>query len=181
MQDNVAEMWNYLGSRGCTRNALAGICGNAEAESTINPGIWENLTPTTTPDINVGYGILQWTPWNKYADWAGTGWENNGIKQCQRILYEADNNIQWFENYLAPDIGLPVFPAITLKQFLQSTLAPEDLASMFLVYYEHPGNLTTNPTRRSNATYWMTFINTLPDPQNMHIPLWMMCKPHWKR
>ena len=182
--NNVVELWEYMGARRYTRQAVAALAANMEAESTINPGIWENLTPTTTPDVSVGYGLCQWTPWNKYADWAGAGWQDNGNKQCDRIVYEANNGIQWFENPLAPDIGLPYYPPITFAQFLHSTSAPEDLASMFLAYYEHPGNLSTNQQRRDNATRWYGFIQTLPAPTPVSrgkMPLWMMCKPYWKR
>ena len=189
MQSNVAEIWNYLGARGWTRYAVAAACGNMQKESTINPGIWENLTPTTTPDINVGYGLVQWTPWNKYADWAGSGWQNNGTRQCERIIYETQNNIQWFENYAASNIGLPTFPPITFAQFATSTLPVATLSDYFLTYYEHPGSLTaTYQERRSNGQYWYDYLQTLPDPQptptptnRRKMPLWMMCTPNYKR
>lgn len=181
MDNNALEVWRCLSGYGCTVNGVAGILGNMQAESTVNPGIWESLTPTTTPDVSVGYGLCQWTPWNKYADWAGTGWENNGNKQCERIKYEADNGIQWFENYSAPNIGLPVFPDITLWQMLTSnTLSAEDLASRFLVYYEHPRAdliVSTNAGRRSNATYWYNYLQGVPPgPGGGNIPIWLLFK-----
>lgn len=180
LDNNAWEVWRCLSGYGCTVNGVAGILANMQAESTINPGIWENLSPTTTPDITRGYGLCQWTPWNKYADWAGAGWENNGDKQCERIKYEADNGIQWFENYAAPNIGLPVFPDITLWQMLTSTDAAEDLASKFLVYYEHPNEqylVGTNTVRRNNATYWYAFLQGAPPtPVYNRIPIWLMFK-----
>ena len=189
MQGNVEQIWLILGAAGWTRNAVAALCGNMQAESTINPGIWENLTPTTTPDINVGYGLVQWTPWNKYAYWAGTGWENNGPKQCQRILYEVQNNIQWFENGAASTIGLPYYPPITFAQFSTSTLSVNTLSDYFITYYEHPGSLTdTYQQRRTNSNNWYTYLQTLPDPgpgphpiQRTKMPIWMMVKPHYRR
>ncbi len=181
MENNAFEVWRCLSGYGCSLNGVAAICANMQAESTINPGIWESLTPTTTPDVSVGYGLCQWTPWNKYAYWAGTGWENNGDKQCERIKYEADNGIQWFENYGAPDIGFPVFPPVTLWDMLTSTtIDTQDLASYFLLYYEHPrrdllpGN---NTIRRSNAVYWYNYLQgTPPTPVYNGIPIWLMFK-----
>ena len=35
---------------------IAAICGNFWQESTVNPGIWEGLTPNAP-----GYGLGQWT------------------------------------------------------------------------------------------------------------------------
>lgn len=192
MASNVQEIWNILGANGWTRNAVAALCGNMEAESTINPGIWESLTPTTTPDINVGYGLVQWTPWNKYAYWAGSGWENNGPRECDRILYEVANNIQWFENGSASTIGLPYYPPITFAQFAQSTLPISTLSDYFITYYEHPGSLTaTYQLRRSNTAYWYDYLLQLPDPgptpptpptpARRKIPVWMMLKPQYQR
>lgn len=179
MENNVNEVWRILSAAGCTVNGVAALCGNMQAESTINPGIWENLTPTTIPDVSVGYGLCQWTPWNKYADWAGSGWENNGNKECQRILYEANNGIQWFENYSAPNIGLPVFPDMTLIQLLQSNLDCRDLASRFLVWYEHPRAdllVSTNTVRRNNAASWYTYLQGIPPTPAGNIPIWLLFK-----
>lgn len=180
MDNNAYEVWRCLSGYGCTVNGVAGILANMQAESTVNPGIWENLSPTTTPDISRGYGLCQWTPWNKYADWAGSGWENNGDKECERIKYEADNGIQWFSNPAAPNIGLPVNPDITLWQMLTSTDPAEDLASRFLVYYEHPREdliVGTNTVRRNNATYWYNFLQGQPPaPVYNRIPIWLMFK-----
>lgn len=181
MENNALEVWRCLSGYGCTVNGVAGILGNMQAESTINPGIWENLTPSTTPGAIVGYGLCQWTPWNKYADWAGSGWENNGNKECERIKYEADNGIQWFENYSAPNIGLPVFPDITLWQMLTSTMNAQDLASRFLVYYEHPNAayiVSTNTVRRSNAAYWYNYLQGAPPGPTPagRPPIWLLFK-----
>lgn len=185
MRGNVAEIWNILGADGWTRNAVAAICGNMQAESTINPGIWEGLTPTSTPNVSVGYGLVQWTPWNKYADWAGSGWQNNGPKEVARIQYEVANNIQWFENGSASSIGLPYYPPITFAQFAVSTISVSTLSDYFIAYYEHPASLTaTYQQRRSNSLNWYDYLLELPDPgptpptptQRDKMPVWMMCR-----
>lgn len=181
LENNAREVWRCLSGYGYTVNGVAAILANMQAESTINPGIWENLTPSSTPGAIVGYGLCQWTPWNKYADWAGSGWENNGDKECARIKYEADNGIQWFENYSAPDIGFPVFPPITFAQLLADTTTDvRDLASYFLLYYEHPRASVlpgTNTTRRSNAVRWYNFLQNIPPtPPGGNIPIWLLFK-----
>ena len=187
MKGNVAEIWNILGADGWTRNAVAGMCANMQAESGINPGIWENLSPTTTPDVQVGYGLVQWTPWNKYAYWAGAGWENNGPREVQRIQYEVANNIQWTRNPYAPDIGHPVDPPLTFAQYTHSTSSLSELSDFFVLYYEHPSYsnlLGTYQQRRTNAANWYDYLLELPDPgptpptptQRNKMPVWMMCR-----
>ena len=177
MENNALEVWRCLSAEGCTVNGVSAILGNMQAESTINPGIWEGLTPSYTPGAIVGYGLCQWTPWNKYADWAGAGWENNGDKQCERIIYEANNGLQWFENYAAPSIGLPVFPDLTLWDMLTSTQDPRDLASYFHAYYEHPAEsqlVATDPARKSNAANWYQYLAGVPPAHR--IPIWLLFK-----
>lgn len=71
--------------------AIAAMLGNMEAESTINPGRWEN---GDINNLNVGYGLVQWTPASKYIDWAGAA-HGNGNKQCERIEWERMTNTQF--------------------------------------------------------------------------------------
>ncbi len=133
-QDSNAIKFYYTMSRlGVSYNAILGMLANIESESTINPGIWESLDPFAG-----GYGLVQWTPYTKYSEWAGAGWEDNGQKECERIYYEAQNGIQWFENYSAPDVDYPIFPPVTFAEYINSNLDPKILADYWLLYYEHP-------------------------------------------
>ena len=55
MQNNVDILHYFFRSAGWTDNAIAAMLGNMQSESTINPGIWENLEP-----YSGGYGLVQW-------------------------------------------------------------------------------------------------------------------------
>lgn len=159
MQHNAQIIYSILTSNGWTINSISALLGNMESESNINPGIWENLT-----EFSGGYGLVQWTPYTKYSEWAGVGWENNGDKECERIQYEVDNNIQWFGNQYAPITT----PPLSFYEFTQSTESVGTLASYFLWYYEHASN--TDPTERiSQAEKWYTFLTGVtptPTPTN---------------
>ena len=133
-QDNNAIKFYYVMTRlGFSYNAILGMLANLQSESTINPGIWEGLNP-----YGGGYGLVQWTPYTKYSDWAGSGWENNGQKECERINYESQNGLQWFGNPAAGSIGYPTTPPVSFAQFKESDLDPVTLADYWLLYYEHP-------------------------------------------
>ena len=93
MQINAELIQGWGLAAGWTPNAICAMLGNMQTESSINPGIWESLTA-----YSGGYGLVQWTPYTKYSNWAGPGWQNNGYKELQRIQYEAANNLQWFYN-----------------------------------------------------------------------------------
>lgn len=131
---NAVTFYYKMSSLGATYNAIIAMLANIDKESTVNPGIWEGLTVGTG-----GYGLTQWTPYTKYSDWAGAGWEDNGDKECERILYEAQNGLQWFDNPYAVNVGYPVTPPISLIDFMHEiTLDPVTLANYWLLYYEHP-------------------------------------------
>lgn len=148
MEHNAKLVWQYFGSRGWSLNAVCAMLGNMQTESTINPGIWESLSA-----YNGGYGLVQWTPYTKYANWAGTGWQNNGNKECERIIWEMNNGEQWFQN---PSVT-PASPPISFKEFSTSTLPVETLANYFLWYYEHPGD-PIQPNRAKQAKQWYEFL-----------------------
>ena len=64
MKVNATFVWNYLGSRGWSLDAVCGMLGNFEAESTINPNRVENSQKDRWPNWgNYGFGVAQWTLW----------------------------------------------------------------------------------------------------------------------
>ena len=100
-----------------------------------------------------GYGLVQWTPYTKYSEWWGPGWENNGDAQCERILWEVANGEQWFANPQAPIVN----PPLSFAEFTHSGEDAKTLANYFLWYYEHP-EITIQPQRGENAVYWLGFV-----------------------
>lgn len=141
MTVNAEYILSYLLSRGWTKNAICGMLGNMQSESTINPGIWQNLDEGNT---SLGFGLVQWTPATKYLNWA----DRNGLKrdditsQLKRILWEVENNEQWIN-----------VRNMTFKEFTKSTKSAYDLAMVFIASYERPAN-PTQPERGTQAEYW---------------------------
>lgn len=173
-QNNALLVAQYGYSHGWTKNAIAAILGNMQAESSINPGIWESLNPYAG-----GYGLVQWTPYTKYSDWAtqqGYFWQDNGDAEMARISYEAENNLQWFYN---GEIGMA--PPITFAQFLTSTDNINTLSNYWLWFYEHPADpyAGTQAYRQSLTQNWYNFI---PDGPTSQLPIWLLFKFNdWRR
>lgn len=153
MQNNADITYGYLTTRGVSFNAVCALCGNMQSESTINPNIWENLTV----NIERGYGLVQWTPSTKLSSWNSD--YTSGYVQLDRIIYESEHGLQWFENPKAPII----YPPITLAEFLHSDLDVVTLANYFLWYYEHPAE-TIQPERGRQAQYWANYLSDTPIP-----------------
>lgn len=124
MQINARYIWQYLGSRGWTLNAVAGMLGNMENESTINPGRWQNGA------VNVGpaFGLVQWDPYTKYTSWCDArGLDPADMDSAlQRIEWELETGEQYYKN---------VYP-YTFAQFKVSTDDPYTLACAFAFDYE---------------------------------------------
>lgn len=96
----------------------AAIAGNMWQESTISPGVWENLSPGTSTDLGKGYGLGQWT--NTGGDTHGrlyqllTWLSDNGYAADDgngQLAFLIHENV-WYAN--------ADYPFSTLEDFLQS-------------------------------------------------------------
>lgn len=149
MENNANIFYNVMSGYGFSLNAIAGMLGNIQAESRVNPGAWESYKP-----FSGGYGLVQWTPYTNYADWAGSGWEDNGDKECERINYEFANGLQYY-----PTSSYPM----SASEFKTSEQSPGYLAYAFMYNYERPKN-KNQPLRKKYANNWYTFLSGQPVP-----------------
>lgn len=159
MQNNADIMYAFFTEKGWTVNAISAMFGNMQTESTLNPGIWENLDPFVG-----GYGLVQWTPYTHYSEWAGDGWQDNGQKEMERIQYELENHLQWISTSLYP---------MTFREFSQSDKPPAYLAQAFLYNYERP-TVKPQPARSKQAEYWYEYLAGHPPVKQ--IPIWLLFK-----
>ena len=148
MTENAQYILNYLLDKGWTKNAICGMLGNMQRESTINPGIWQNLDEGNT---SLGFGLVQWTPATKFLEWCSSlGLEPSHMDSAlQRIEYELENGVQW--------IATSTYN-FSFATFKTSTESPAYLADAFLKCYERPLE-QTQPARGTQAEYWYTYIS----------------------
>lgn len=148
MTENAQYILNYLTARGWTKNAVCGMLGNMQRESTINPGIWQNLDSGNT---SLGVSLVQWTPATKYLNWCS----NNGLvwnemdSALKRILWELENGEQYIATSSYPE---------SFAEYTKSTKSVTYLASAFLHNYERAG-VSAETERQENATYWYNNLN----------------------
>lgn len=167
MKNNADIMHYFFKSNGWTDNAISAMFGNMQTESTLNPGIWENLDPFVG-----GYGLVQWTPYTHYSEWAGTDWQDNGQKEMERIIYELENHLQWISTSLYP---------MTFREFSHSDKPPAYLAQAFLYNYERP-TVKPQPARSKQAEYWYQYITGHEPPTPVgNIPIWLLFKMKERR
>lgn len=161
-QENALYIDAWLLARGWTRNAIAGMLGNMETESTINPGIWQSLAVGWWDG---GFGLVQWTPATKLKTWADANGKDytNINTQLERIEWELANNEQWIATQLYP---------MSFAEFKTSTQTPEFLAQAFLRNYERPAN-QNQPNRSTQARYWFNWLedNSTGEPPVLDIEI----------
>lgn len=151
MTENAQYIVDYLIPFGWTPNAICGMLGNMQSESSINPSIWESLNPN---DPKRGYGLVQWTPSTKYINWCidrGLNYElmDSGLT---RILYEVEVNEQWGNS------STGVRPPFNFDGFTKSLLSPYTLGMLFLVHYERPGD-QNQPQRGTQSENWYNLLD----------------------
>lgn len=160
MQNNADIIYSTLINKGWTKNAIAGMLGNMQSESTINPGIWQNLD---SGNMSLGYGLVQWTPASKYINWANdNGYDiKDGYAQLIWIDEVTASYGQWIPT------STYNFSWAEFKTSLQS---PEYLASAFLKNFERAG-VEVEANRRSQARTWWDYIGgTVIDPSEPEDP-----------
>lgn len=169
MQNNAQIIFSTLLSKGWTVNAIAGLLGNCQKESTINPGIWQNLNPNP----NLGWGLVQWTPSTNYTDWASAnGFSNDdGYGQLEWIDSETIPFGQWIPTSQYP---------LSFAEFKASTETPEYLADAFLRNFERP-EVIPQPEREEYARYWYDWWDgePVPPPNPKPEPDWSPSMPIW--
>ena len=161
MQINATYIYNYLIAQGWTVNAICGILGNMEWESSINPGRWEG----DNVGIGPGYGLVQWTPFTNYTQWSGiVGDYSTMDNNLGRIMYELANNIQYYATTDYP---------LSFSQFTTSTQTPYYLACAFAWNYERSAIVISGTEqqkealrqrRGSSANNWYAYLTGSPPP-----------------
>lgn len=169
MQNNAQIIFNTLLLKGWTKNAIAGMLGNMQKESTINPGIWQSLNPNPL----LGWGLVQWTPSTNFTDWAAANGYANDDGDAQLIWIDTVTASvgQWIPTAQYPE---------TFGEFKVSTQTPEYLADCFLKNFERPGEID-QPDRQRYARYWFDWWegSPVPPPNPDPTPDWKRSMPIW--
>ena len=174
MQNNAYVFYSIMWSYGFTLNAVAGMLGNFQRESTINPGVWQNLDEG---NYNLGFGLAQWTPATNYTNWAeANDYEiTDGDGQCVWLNTQTEPSGQWIETSEYP---------MSWEEFKKSTEPPDTLASVFMKNFERAG-VEAEDERRQNARKWYAYLQNF-SPVNPDIKirkrskLWLYATPIWK-
>lgn len=172
MENNADIVINYYRSQGINDKTIAGILGNMQAESSINPERKEVG--------GQGYGLVQWTPvtvLQNHCSTLGLSPYTDGDVQLQVLIPEILNQSgvgKWYtsqafiRNYYKSGATADMV-GITGQQFLDNQMdwLPDKLAVMFMAGYERP---TYDPSgnhynlRMQYALEWFEYIGGIIPP-----------------
>lgn len=192
MQVNAKYITAYFRAKGWSDNAIAGMLGNFQPESRMNPALWEGRTDHRANGTkNKGFSLAQWTPWAKYTTWC----EAKGLPEyhmdsaCYRVWCEFEDLAQIKGYGDGQYYSTDAFP-VSRSEFIHSDKDPGYLAKVFVRNYERPASVlydeenetmeehlaaqaATYEERAKNAVKWYEFITgtDIPDiPDNPDDP-----------
>lgn len=175
MENNATEFYGYFNSKGFTIESVAGMLGNLQQESNINPGMKQ------TASASSGWGLIQWTPSRNLTDYAsahGSDWATGEI-QTQLMWDEIINRYggQWIPK---PSLGY----GYTGAEFSQLSDVAE--ACKAYLYERERAGVEALTKRLTYANNWYEYLTgvtpptppTPPTPtKRKGMPIWMMCRP----
>ena len=165
-EHNATLMMTFLRKNGFTLWAAAATTGNAWAESQMNPGRWQGDTA-----FSGGYGLMQWTPYTKYTDWAGAEWENNGPLECERLIYERENGLQFYPSPHWPQWTYRKYCAFAPEEGLTDRETINMLTSIWVYNYLVPQNPEAS---MANRQYHARYV--FEHCHGTIIPYWLLFK-----
>lgn len=183
-ENNVNIIYAFFKNLGWNDLPIAAMLGNMELEGQMNPAQWE-AGKTIEGAGKVGFGLCQWTPWTKIANFLGENWRTDYTGQLRRIEWEAvpghEGNVidggQW--------IPVASYEYYTFQQFAHDTThSLEWLVACYEYSYERGTPMIA--TRVQYAERWLDYIQggppTPPTPPTptprRKMPVWMMLKPN---
>lgn len=150
---NARLIYQFLSARGWTKNAICGVLGNMEVESTINPGIHEIGGGS-------GFGLVQWTPGSLYNNWAAThGYASDSLEgQLTFMIYTMEPSCPSLDKiWYKPFNSAYAAYGMTYSEFIHSNQSVGYLALVFMHCYERPG-IRGESKRIAAAERWYTFL-----------------------
>ena len=186
MIENARKIYNYFTGKGWSLSAIAGILGNAQVESTLNPALiqatnrWRlpnnaaelsdvpnsvmiNYTDTYYGGFGYGIGIVQW---DGYTSTAPAGQKLVSFAERYNLNWY-DGDTQTFRIFREYETNIQWQSATiegitwTWSNYVTNTQTPEVSARIWQVCYEvaDPGTLLR---RQANARYWYNYFTAHP-------------------
>lgn len=181
MNNNANIVINYYRARGWHDHSIAGLLGNMQNESSVNPGRVE-------AGGGGGFGLVQWTPKTvliKHASTLGLSPYTSGNVQLEVIEKEClgtpGSVNEWYSTYAFVEKffgsgATQDMVGISGSQFIKNNMnwTPYKLAILFMTCYERPSyDPATNhwEKRANDANKWLEYMGGEVPPTDPSDPI----------
>ena len=162
--NNEQKIWNFLKNKGLTDYGIAGLMGNLKAESGLNSTNVENYyekklgftdstytkavdngTYTNFVKDAAGYGLAQWTYWNRKQNLL------NFAKSKKVSIGNLDMQLEFLYNELTTSYG-------SVLKVLKTANSVRTASDAVLLQFERPADQSEN-ARIKRASYGQVYYN----------------------
>lgn len=162
-QKNAKYIYEFLrdADQGFTKEAACAAIGNFEAESALNPAIWEELN--VIDKDNRGYGLAQWSPGMYFLQWAkdvgfitsisATAINDKANSSIQKLMDAELAFLMWSLTLSGDNF----YGSTSFDSFKKSTGDVKALAKTFAENYERPSS-SEYTKRQNNAQKWYEYF-----------------------
>lgn len=164
-RDNAEQIYFILTARSWGLGAIAGVLGNLQFESQLNPWRWQSdqVLNSNDPQIDYstlhGYGLFQFTPAGKYVHSsiarAYPGFRPNYANSTGGI-FDGYSQVLFVDEH-ADYIPTPDYP-VPYTSYKAFTLNPRYCARVWLANYERG---TADPLREDYAEIWYNYLQNI--------------------
>ena len=185
---NATRIYEVLYSLGWTLEAVCGVLGNIEAESTYNPWRWQSdvVLPMGDPRIEYqnghAYGLCQWDPAAKYIS-GGSIFNGYKPNYSDRPGGEYDGKAQLlYLNDYADYYPTASYP-LSYAQYKAASISDYTISYLAHAWFANFERGTWSDSRVSAAEYWWAIFNGQPPPDpppgpppGRRLPIWLLFK-----
>lgn len=184
-ENNAEIIASFFRSEGWTIDAICAMLGNMQAESYLNPAQWQHGFQIYAQ--NAGYGLVQWTPYSKFSNWAGSDWKTNYNKELYRIQLELDADYQGIPLQWSQTGSYP----ISFYNWSRSTINDYSLDWLTEAFFWNYERGTWSSVRNQYAANWYQYFQGTPPtpwdppgpgpvpgpgPGGRYLPIWLFFK-----
>ena len=188
---NATKIYNTLSSYGWSLSAIAGILGNMQHESTLEPAFIQQTNRWRLPNSaaslsDVPNSVMQ----NFYKEYYGDSnraygiglvqWDGKGITRQKLVGYCENNGYVWYDgdaqlsrlyyeyqNNLQWTTRTYYGTTWTWNNYVTNTMTPEQSARIWLGCYEISSGLEE---RQRNARWWYDYFSGITPPEPPYPP-----------
>ncbi len=169
---NALYIYQQLTERGWSKQAIAGLLGNIQQESHLNPGVWQVQNNT-----RLGYGLVQWDDGADFLNWQEGVVKNRPISiaevnqlavddpttlidmQLEYLIWSSNTDTHNLARRWFPTFGYGSPYKITYESYINSTADVAELTLVFHASYERSSdNITRLYNRIAYAEKWYQFL-----------------------